>query len=226
MILEKKKARISEGDVRKKGKLKEYPPEKILAVRAEKTITGFTSEDINEVRRTVESMTAELNQRILDLFQQKSAEKLARLQERMEVNGQSYKERNDVFSGELGEMNSRFDHLKRNEQRWHDIIEHGQDYKEQKMRRRLCFNILKDYWHHKKQDNKTMQKHTVAYKKNMLKRCFLHMREQGLENRAKRKVDLVFQKVIKEIKIGSDSPDSRDIEEHQRPQRANFAERT
>ena len=41
MILEKKKARISEEDVKKKGKLKDYP-EKILTVRTEKSVAGFS----------------------------------------------------------------------------------------------------------------------------------------------------------------------------------------
>jgi hypothetical protein len=202
MIQVKKKGKITDEEIRKKGKLKHYP-EKIVNVKTDRTLTGFNQEDIAEISRAIQTMTRELNDKILSMFKAKGDNKLSHLKDKMLLNGQSYQERNDVFNAEMQEMNDRFDYLKRAEQRWQDVIDYSIVYKEEKQRRRLCFNILKDYAHQQKDYRKRMAQYLKRHKANMLKKCFFYLRDQGLENRAKRKVDKIFQRVIKDIKIGN-----------------------
>lgn len=149
MILAAKKTKITEEEVHKKGKLKEYP-EKILAVRTDRTIEGFTQEDIGEVKRMVQAMTKELNEKIVSMFRKQSERKMETLQSKLDYNSKNYKERNDEFSHELHEMNDRFDYLKRAEQRHQDIVDYSIVYKEQKRTRRMCFDVLKYYAHTQK----------------------------------------------------------------------------
>ena len=200
MIQTKKRGRITDEEIRKKGQLKVYP-QKSLSVITDRTVVGFNQEDVQDISRTIQAMTKELNERIISMFKAKSEVKQQYLGEKMEGNTRNYQERNEHFNREMKEMNDRFDYLKRGEQRWQDVIDYSIVYKEEKQRRRLCFNILKDYAHGKKDDLKRMTLFLRRNKEGMLKKCFYYLRDQGLENRVKRRVDRVFQKVIKEIKI-------------------------
>lgn len=176
MILGKKKTKITEEEVRAKGRLKDYP-EKILTVKTDRVTTGFTQEDISEVNRTIVAMTRELNEKIVSMFKAQSETKMASLKGKIGANGANFQERNDVFAKELQEMNDRFDYLKRAEQRSQDIVDYAIVYKEQKRTRRMCFDILKYYCHTQKNVRARMAKNLKNYKKNMLKKCFFFLRE-------------------------------------------------
>lgn len=172
----KRKTPISTEEIRENGQLKQYP-EKITSVKTERVVTGFRPEDIQEVRNLVAIKTRELNEAVLALFQERSQEKMTDLSGKMTTNTQSYNERNEVFNTELAQMNARYDELKRQQQRWQDLVSHGMDYKEQKLRRRLCFNILKEFAHKTRDTRRREALHFKNYEKNKLKRCFYFLRE-------------------------------------------------
>lgn len=166
MILGKKKTKITEEEVHHKGRLKEYP-EKILSVRTDRTAEGFTQEDISEVKRMIQAMTKELNEKIVSMFKSQSESKMALLQGKMDFNSKNYQARNDEFSQELQEMNDRFDHLKRAEQRHQDIVDYAIVYKEQKRSRRMCFDILKYYAHTQKNVRAVLASNRSAWRKTL-----------------------------------------------------------
>jgi hypothetical protein len=138
--------RITDEQIREEAEIKTYP-ETILTVKTEKTISGFSQEDITEIKRNIEKLSRELNEKILELFKRKSEEKNFILTEIVEKNAENYDERTALFDKEMNIMQIRFDLLKRKEQRMHDLMEHQIVYKEEKARRRLVFNIMKDYAH-------------------------------------------------------------------------------
>lgn len=141
-----KKGLITEDEIWEKGRMKQIE-EKLLVVKTEKTITGFLPEDIREIKEEITRLTEELNRRIIAMFKQKGEVKQASLHSTIDSNHKQYDERNEHLDRELKEMSDRFDHLKMLEQRFQDVIDYSIVYKEQKQRRRLCFNILKDYAH-------------------------------------------------------------------------------
>lgn len=172
----KRKSPISTEEIRENGQLKHYE-EKITSVRTERVVAGFRPEDIAEVKNLIAAKTRELNDAVLALFQERSQEKMTDLSGKMNSNTQSYNERNEVFNRELAQMNARYDDLKRQQQRWQDLVSHGIDYKEQKLQRRLCFNILKEFAHKARDTRRREALHLKNYKKHMLKRCFYYLRE-------------------------------------------------
>lgn len=164
MILSKKKNKITEEEIQKKGRLKTYS-DKILSVQTDRIAAGFTQEDISEVRTTINQLTRELNERILSMFKMKSDSKLKTLREKMDYNAANYEERNAVFRKELQEMNDRFDYLKRAEQRDQDVMDYAIVYKEQKRIRRMCFDCLKYYAHTQKNVRAVMTLYTREWPK-------------------------------------------------------------
>lgn len=106
---------IKELIIRKKGKLKDYSSKTMLRVMVQKMIRGFSEADLREIGGKIDDLTEELNQKILDLFQEKCDEKLTEVTSVTGNNNDLYQKRFGEFSDEMSAMETRFDYLKNKE---------------------------------------------------------------------------------------------------------------
>ena len=150
------KKQITDEEIRQKGRIK-YLDEKLLSVKTERFSVGFQPEDIQEIKSEITRLTNELNMKILDMFKYKGLVKQDNLKSTLEFNHSKYDERNAHLDREMQEMNDRFDHLKKLEQRFQEVMDYAIVYKEEKQRRRLSFNILKDYAYWNRDTNRVVQ---------------------------------------------------------------------
>jgi hypothetical protein len=133
-----------EEKILEEAKTKAYP-EEILMVRTHRCAIGFQKEEIADISKNTKKLAEELTGRITDLLKMAAESKGKILRESMEQNKSIYSDREGLFERELEEMKSRFDFLKKNEQRRSCLIERQMTKMTQSACKRLVINGLRQY---------------------------------------------------------------------------------
>lgn len=95
--------------IRRKGEMKDYNSRQLLELGSIRSFEGFSSQDIAAIQTEMNSITDDMNRRILEMFRRRTEAKIEGLNDDLAGNTSKYGDRCQFFAKENDTMNQKID---------------------------------------------------------------------------------------------------------------------